>query len=152
MQTRTKRALPLLALWCLILAGARQCVAAYEPLRKVVIETPKQAVCLDGTPAAVFVRPADPAKWVIFFQGGDQCTVRERKDSSARSRAARAVARWSPAAGAHLSKPPHACGPHPPSPLSLRPNAPGYSHCTQTRDSCLAQMELDLLDRDVLQL
>ena len=75
MPSMRRRAL-LLALLALALSAA-QC-SAYEPLRKVVIESPKQAVCLDGTSPAVFVRPADPANWVIFFQGGDQCTVRSQ--------------------------------------------------------------------------
>ena len=48
---------------------------AQPVLRKVVIESPATAVCLDGTQPAVFVKPGDPANWVFYMQGGALCTV-----------------------------------------------------------------------------
>jgi hypothetical protein len=136
----------LLALLCLLLSPA-QC-SAYEPLRKVVIESPKEAVCLDGTSPAVFVRPADPANWVIFFQGGDQCMV----SNSTNERFGRGGA---PTDGQSPGKTklrvPTAASL---SGVDFAPqNAPfPPSLFVQTSEICLRQMQLDLQDRDVLQL
>ena len=32
------------------------------------------AVCLDGTPGGYYIRRGDPARWLIFHQGGGWCS------------------------------------------------------------------------------
>jgi hypothetical protein len=49
---------------------------AQPVLRKVVIESPASALCIDGTKPALFVKPGDPANWVFYMQGGSLCTVK----------------------------------------------------------------------------
>lgn len=33
----------------------------------------EQALCLDGSRFMYFIRPGDPQKWLVFFQGGGWC-------------------------------------------------------------------------------
>ena len=31
------------------------------------------ALCLDGSPAGYYLRPGDPRRWVVIFEGGGWC-------------------------------------------------------------------------------
>ncbi len=40
--------------------------------QKIVLED-KQALCLDGSPGAYYIWKGDPAKVLMFFEGGGWC-------------------------------------------------------------------------------
>lgn len=45
---------------------------AFSVYKKYMVEDP-DALCLDGTTPAYYIKYGDPTKWIISFEGGGWC-------------------------------------------------------------------------------